>query len=190
MNTALINTSIDLLLSRKSHNKLIAPAPTKDQVEIMMKAALRAPDHALLKPWRYQVYTGESLNNLSYAFVNASVAESDDLSAEQLTKIGNKPLRAPMVIVAIVKVVEHRKVPEIEQILSAGASVQNLIMAAHFMDIGAIWRTGNLAFSRVLMDELGLAEDESIVGFVYLGNEEGNKKAVPSVEQSDFVEWK
>ena len=144
----------------------------------------------MLKPWRYQVYTGDSLNHLSYAFVNASVAESDELSAEQLTRIGNKPLRAPMVIVAIVKIVEHRKVPEIEQVLSTGASVQNLIMAAHFMNSGAIWRTGDLAFSRVLMNEIGLAEDESIAGFIYLGKEEGTKKSVPNVEQSDFVEWK
>ncbi len=181
---------LEKLLSRKSHNKLISPAPSKIQVETMMKAALRAPDHAQLKPWRYQVFTGESLKRLGDHFVSASLSANSDLTSDKIEKIRNKPLRAPMVIVAIVNLVEHRKVPEIEQILSAGASVQNLIMAAHFMQIGAMWRTGDLAFNRNLMDMLGLLNNESIVGFVYLGQEEGNKKPVPMVDQTDFVVWK
>ena len=181
---------LETLLSRKSHNKLIEPAPSKEQVEIMMKAALRAPDHALLKPWRYQIFTGEALNELGELFAEISLANNPNLTSEQLNKIKLKPLRAPMVIVSIINVVEHKKVPEVEQVLSAGASAQNLIMAAHFMNIGAIWRTGDLAFSRSLMDELGLASNESITGFIYLGKEEGNKKPVPVINSSEFVEWK
>jgi nitroreductase len=181
---------LETLLSRKSHNKLISPAPSKSQVETMMQAALRAPDHAQLKPWRYQVFTGSALTQLGEHFVVASLFVNPDLTADKIKKIRNKPLRAPMIIVASVNLVEHKKVPQVEQMLSAGASAQNLIMAAHFMKIGAIWRTGDLAFSRKLMDELGLTKNESIVGFIYLGQEEGTKKPVPLVEQADFVEWK
>jgi len=177
------------LLSRKSHNKLTTPAPTEEQVRIMMQAALRAPDHAQLKPWCYRIFTGESLKKLSDHFVTASLTENPELSAEKIERIRNKPLRAPMVIVASVKVVEHRKVPEVEQILSAGASVQNLMMAAHFLQIGAIWRTGDLAFNRKLMDLIGLEANESIVGFIYLGQKLEDKKPVPDIDQADFVEW-
>ncbi len=92
-----------------------------------------------------------------------------------------------MVVVASVCVVEHPKVPEIEQHLSAGASVQNLLMAAHFQGIGAIWRTGSLAFNSHLMKLLEFSENESIVGFIYLGTEEGEKRKVKPFEMSDFV---
>jgi len=182
-------SAIEQLLSRKSHNRLIAPAPSEYQVEIMMQAALRAPDHALLKPWRYRIFTGDSLNLLGEKFVKASIEENSDLTDEKLAKIKNKPLRAPMLIIASVVIKSHPKVPDIEQILSAGASVQNLIMAAHFLNVGAIWRTGNLAFNRFLMKDLDMDTNESIVGFVYLGQEEGEKKPVPMVEQESFIQW-
>ena len=89
-----------------------------------------------------------------------------------------------MVIVASVCIKEHPKVPKVEQLLSAGASVQNLIMAAHFQGIGAIWRTGNLAFNHHLMKSLGLAESEEIVGFIYLGSEVGEKRKANQLRKS------
>jgi len=181
---------LEKLLNRKSHNKLIAPAPSKNQVEQMMKLALRAPDHALLKPWRYQIYTGDSLNQLGVHFAKASQLENQDLTLEKLEKMKSKPLRAPMVILASLVIVEHPKVPEIEQFLSAGASVQNLLMSAHLMNIGAIWRTGSLCFNRHLMDLLGFKENQLLVGFIYLGQEEGDKKLPKFVEQNEFVTWK
>ncbi|PHS18175.1 MAG: nitroreductase [Kangiella sp.] len=181
---------LETLMSRKSHNKLVAPAPSKTQVEQMMKFALRAPDHASLKPWRYQVFTGQSLIQLGEFFAKASQWEDSELSFDELDKLKSRPLRAPMVIIASVFITEHPKVPEIEQYLSAGASVQNLLLAAHFMNIGAIWRTDSLCFNRHLMDLLGLKENESIVGFIYLGKEEGKKRLPKHVEQSEFVAWK
>ncbi len=180
---------LEELLKRKSHNKLIAPAPSKEQIEEMMKLALRAPDHALLKPWRYQIYTGAALNQLGKLFVKASLVGNPNLTPDKLNKLEMKPLRAPMVIVASVEITEHPKVPEIEQYLSAGASVQNLLMAAHLMDIGAIWRTGSLCFNRHLMELLGYKDNQYIVGFIYLGAEEGSKRQPSFVEQNDFVKW-
>ncbi|MFT6732980.1 MAG: nitroreductase [Polaribacter sp.] len=181
---------LEKLFSRKSHNKLIAPAPSKTQVEQMMKLALRAPDHALLKPWRYQIYTGDSLNQLGEHFVKASQLENQNLTLEKLEKIKSKPLRAPMLIVASLVVKKHPKVPEIEQFLSAGASVQNLLMSAHLMNIGAIWRTGSLCFNRHLMNLLDFKENQSLVGFIYLGQEEGDKKLPKFAEQNEYVSWK
>ena len=115
--------SLKLLLSRKSHNKLIEPAPNDEQLEIMFSAALRAPDHACLRPWRYRVYSGEGLNQLGEYFAQASLIQDPQLTQEKIDKIKSKPHRAPMVIVASVIYKEHKKVPRIEQTLSAGASV-------------------------------------------------------------------
>ena len=180
---------LELLLSRKSHNKLVAAAPNKLQLENMLSAALRAPDHAQLRPWRYRIYQGDALVKLGNKFLAASLMSDSELLLEKQNRIKAKPLRAPMVIVASVVIKEHPKVPKVEQILSAGASVQNLLMAAHFQDIGAIWRTGELAFNRDLMDMLGIEKNEEIVGFIYLGTEEGQKTPVPQINQSDFVKW-
>ncbi|MDH5630428.1 MAG: nitroreductase [Gammaproteobacteria bacterium] len=182
-----MNKMIETLLSRQSHNKLTEPAPTDEQLDILFSAALRAPDHALLKPWRFRVYKGESLKVLGEFFVQASLADSNDLSEEKQDKIRNKPLRAPMVIIASVSLTEHPKVPEIEQYLSTGASVQNILMAAHFQNIGAIWRTGSLAFNPHLHRLLEMPENEKIVGFIYLGQEEGERRKLKSVDVKDFV---
>ena len=182
-------SSLNNLLTRKSHGRLTGPAPSKEQLSHIFKLALRAPDHALLKPWRYLVFEGESLAQLGELFVQASVKAEPDLSPEKLEKIANKPLRAPLVIVSVVSFKEHKKVPEIEQILSAGAAVQNILMAAHLKGIGAMWRTGNLAFNRHLMDSLGLLDNEQITGFIYLGQEVGSKAAIRHPEQSEFIQW-
>jgi len=182
-----MSNPIDLLLSRKSHNKLISPAPTEEQLEVMFKAALRAPDHALLKPWRFRVFEGEALEQLGEHFVEAAKHDQADLTEEKLAKLRSKPLRAPMVIVASVVIKEHPKVPEIEQVLSGGASVQNLIMAAHFQGVGAMWRTGGMAFSRKLMSLLGFEAQETLIGFIYLGTEEGEKRQARVSEIEEHV---
>ena len=178
---------LELLLTRKSHNKLMKPAPNEQQLEIMFKAALRAPDHALLRPWQYRVYEGEGLDKLGHYFAEATLSTEPELTPEKLDRIRNKPHRAPMVIVASVVIKEHSKVPRVEQVLSAGASVQNLLMAAHFQKIGAIWRTGNLAFNSKLMRLIGLSKTEEIVGFIYLGTEDGEKRKAKDFDISDFV---
>ena len=180
---------LSILQARQSHNKLVDPAPNREQLEDMFKAALRAPDHALLRPWRYRVYEGKALSELGEHFLTASLNDEPELSDLKREKIRNKPLRAPMVIVASVLLQEHPKVPHVEQILSAGASVQNLLMAAHFQGIGAMWRTGSLAFNHHLMDLLGLEEDEVIVGFIYLGKEEGDKRRIKPLEIEAFVSY-
>ena len=181
---------IDKLLTRKSHNKLIAPAPTEEQVKQMIKLALRAPDHALLKPWRFQIYSGDSLIELGENFAKASQMADPEMTKEKLEKIKNKPLRAPMLIIASVVIESHPKVPEIEQYLSAGASVQNLLIGAHLINIGAMWRTGSLCFNRHLMELLGYESNEFIVGFIYLGHEDGEKRAPKHPELAKFVDWK
>ncbi|MDQ7049765.1 MAG: nitroreductase [Enterobacterales bacterium] len=182
--------ALDLLLKRKSHNRLGGQALTKEQLETLFQAAFRAPDHAQLKPWRYQVYSGQSLAKLGDYFIEASKAESEtQLTSEQLEKIHNKALRAPTLIVAYLSPKEHPKVPHVEQVLSLGASIQNLLMAAHFLGVGAIWRSGKLCFNPHLAKLLGLKTHESLLGFIYLGEKEGTKRPVPEVEQSQLVSY-
>jgi nitroreductase len=184
-----MSTPIEILSSRVSHRKLVAPAPSKEQVDAIMAVALRAPDHALLRPWRFRIYTGDALKRLGKHFAAASANADPSIDTDKLAKIEAKSLRAPMIIIVSVIVKEHKKVPEIEQFLSAGASAQNILMAAHFQGIGAMWRTGSLCFNPFMKKELDMEENESIIGFIYLGTEEGDKRPIKAVEQGDHVVW-
>lgn len=184
-----MSNPIQTLLSRKSHPTLGEPAPSKAELDIMFKAALRAPDHAMLRPWRYSVFQGESLKKLGEMFVQAKLACDPHVDPVVLDKLRKNTLRAPMVIIASVVITEHPKVPEVEQVLSMGASVQNLLQAAHFQNIGAMWRTGELAYNSQLHSLLNLSDNEKLVGFIYLGREVGEKHPPFPINPDNFVSY-
>ncbi|WP_223669013.1 nitroreductase family protein [Kangiella shandongensis] len=177
---------IESIINRASCGRLEAPAPSKEHMELMFQAALRAPDHRGLKPWEYIVFEGEeALNRLGDYLLQASLKEQPDLGEEAQLKIKGKPHRAPMVIVAVAKAQNHPKVPHIEEVLSVGAGVQNLILGAYDLGYGVYWRTGGVAYNDYLKEPLGLGYEDTIVGFIYLGTPsiELKSKPVPKVEE-------
>ena len=157
------------LHGRVSCPKLIDPAPSGEVLENIQKAAFRAADHARMRPWRFLIIDGEGRKQLGQLFIAAQEAQGETLTDKQKERIASKPLRAPMIIVVVVSPKENPKVPEVEQIISAGAAAQNMITAAFAQGVGAIWRTGDIAYNRTVMDGLALSENEKIVGFLYLG---------------------
>ncbi|WP_339631735.1 nitroreductase [uncultured Sneathiella sp.] len=164
--------AIEALVTRKSTARLIEPAPGAEDLGIMMKAAIRAPDHCRLRPWRFLVVEGTAREKLGDIFMDALKSRDPEAAEALLQKEKNKPQRAPMVIVVIAKVEEHPKVPAIEQILSAGAAAQNLMLAAHALGYGGIWRSGKPCFDPNVKRALGAREADQIVGFLYLGTAE------------------
>jgi len=78
-------------------------------------------------------------------------------------------------------------VPESEQLLSAGCAAHGILLAAHAQGLGAIWRTGDMAYDRTVAQGLGLADNEQVVGFLYLGSVEGERRAAPELAPADFV---
>lgn len=177
----------DFLLNRASQPRLEGPAPDRSSLDQAFACAARAPDHALLRPWRYLVIDGEGLKALGELF---AAAHTDDCDEPKLDKIRKKPQRAPMVIVGIASPKKHHKVPEIEQLLSAGASMSFLGLALQDAGYGVMWRTGNLAYNPVVLEGLGLEEGESITGFLYTGSVSSAKPKVRRPEIADFVaQW-
>jgi len=160
---------IDGLCSRTSCAQLSAPAPTKAQLDMLFKAAFRAADHRQLKPWRFLVIEGSGLDDLGELFLSAKIRFAGQLSKEDCERTLSLPRRAPMVIVAIASIKEDPKVPQIEQMLATGAAVQNMLNAAFAMGLGAIWRTGDFADNSDVANGLGLASNEKIIAFLYLG---------------------
>ncbi|MBB1487104.1 nitroreductase family protein [Oceanospirillum sediminis] len=179
----------DLLLQRNSHPKLGGEVPDPEIMEFLYQAALRAPDHGNLRPWQFVEFTGEGRDKLGQLFCDSLLSEQPDADEAAQRKRRNMPLRAPVVIAVIAKVVsDHPKVPVIEQVISAGTAAQNILLAAHAKGLGAMWRTGDVAFESTVAEGLGLSGDDVITGFIYLGEIEGRTKPVPEHNSDDFVQ--
>jgi len=166
---------------RMSNPFLQAPPPKLDDVEYMIQAANRAPDHGNLSPYRFIVVNTEHLEQLGKLFLKAS---PNDLSALQSEKILNMPKRAPMVIISIACFIEHPKTPKSEQLITAGLAVHQLCLAAKELGFDSMWRTGALAYNQDLYSLLNLAQDEEITGFIYLGTAFKAKKNPPTINIS------
>jgi len=161
--------AITALHQRVSTPRLAAPAPTQEQLRVLFAAALRAADHGNMRPWRFLVVEGEGLVRLGELFARVTTAKNPDITQPELDRCHAMPQRAPMIIVSIAKCQPNPKVPQIEQMISAGAATQNLLNAAFAIDVGAVWRTGDMAYDPEVKQGLGLIEGEEIVGFIYVG---------------------
>ena len=178
--------ALDNILNRVSARNLIEPHPDQNQMEVVYKAALRAPDHAWLRPSRFIEVSGDSISKLSNIFEDYSLT-LNDITDEVAAKYKNAPFRAPMIIILVSSYKEHPKVPAIEQKLSTAAAAQNIMLALNAMKYSAIWRTGKLAFNRHVSNKLGLEDTEEILGYLYVGTPDGKNKNVPELDIDNFV---
>lgn len=179
--------ALDLLLNRVSVPRLVAPGPDAGQRELLFRAALRAPDHAQLRPWRFLTVEGQGLTQLGELFAQGVLENNPEADAAALDKARAMPLRAPLLVVVIARVQAHPKVPEQEQLLAAGCAAHGLLLAAHAQGIGAVWRTGELAYNPAVAAGLGLASHERVIGFLYLGTPERELRTAPQLSLDDFV---
>jgi len=181
--------ALEALHSRGSIGKLAEPAPRGEALDNLLRAALRASDHQRLRPWRFLIIDGEDRARLGQVFADAALAADPQVSAEKQAEIAAKALRAPLIVVVVARVREHPKVPAIEQLLSAGAAAQLMLVAAHAQGFAGIWRTGGVAYDPRVHLRLGLEEGEQIVGFLYLGTAQAQKKAADTDPAEFTVHW-
>ncbi len=172
------------LLERTSEPRLEAPAPPRHVLDVAFQCAARAPDHALLRPWRYLLVEGEARHALGELFARAC---PENASEQEIEKARRAPLRAPMVIVGIATPRSHPKVPEVEQLMSAAAGMSFLGLALRDAGYGVMWRTGGVAYHPGVLEGLGLEPGESVVGFLYTGTVSVEKPSVPRPVTGDFV---
>jgi nitroreductase len=175
---------VDAILARVSCPRLVAPGPDAGQLQCLLDCALRAPDHGLLRPWRYLVFQGDARHALGRMFV-AAAGEADERARE---KLAMAPLRAPLVIACVARIVEgNPRVPPVEQVASVAAGIQNMQLAAEAMGYGAMWRSGDIARNGRLKALLGLEARDEIVGFLYVGTPAGDRPARPAPAAADHV---
>ncbi|OLF54828.1 nitroreductase family protein [Pseudomonas chlororaphis] len=179
--------ALDALLNRVSVPRLLDPAPTAAQREVLFAAALRAPDHGQLRPWRFLTVEGEAREQLGELLVEAVQLQGGEVTEAALDKARAMPLRAPLVVVVVARLQEHFKVPKSEQLLAAGCAAHGILLAAYAQGIGAVWRTGELSYSPHVAKGLGLGEGEEIIAFLYLGTPLNEPRIAPKVDVAEFV---
>lgn len=168
------------LLTRRSIGRLTEPAPDRATVRDLLRAATAAPDHGLLRPWRFVVIRDDALRRLGEVFAEAHTAREPGLAPQQREKIAAKPLRAPLIVAVIACPTPSPKIPEWEQHASAACAAHNLCLAAHALGYGAMWRTGSYGDDAGVRAHLGMADSEHVTGWIYLGTAAAAPASPPS----------
>lgn len=179
--------ALELLLKRVSVQRLKDPAPSAEQLDLMLRAAIRAPDHGQLNPWRFLTIKGAEREQLGQLFVEGLLSTTPGASEEQIARTRELPLRAPMLLVVIATITEHNKIPAHEQLLAAGCAAHGVLLAAHALGVGAVWRTGAVAENTVIEQGLGLQDNEKIVAYMYLGTPINSLRNPPYVDPAPLV---
>jgi nitroreductase len=165
--------ALELLVGRESAVKLSSPGPDHDALEVMFQSALRAPDHGRLRPWRFVVVPEEKRERFGELMADCLRRMDANASAEMLQRERDKAMRAPVIVVVAATVHRGHKFPEVEQLVSAAAAAENIMLAARAQGFGAMWKTGAPAYDASVKQALGLDPDNDIVGFLYVGTQVG-----------------
>ncbi|MDX6807596.1 nitroreductase [Terrihabitans rhizophilus] len=167
-----MSDTIDLLLSRRSVPPfaLHEPGPTEDQIRTLLTIASRVPDHGKLAPWRFILVQGDDRAALADRL--AEIALADPSADAQRIAEDKKRFATPLIVIVVSRAAAHVKIPEWEQVLSAGAVCMNLITAAHSLGFAANWLTGRAAYDPSAAPALGLVEGERVAGFIHIGTPE------------------
>ena len=177
--------TLDAIRTRRSYGRLTTPAPEGEHLDQILAAGAAAPDHGELKPFRFTLLRGEGLDAFGEVLEEAYFRRCTDSgkapvpakAQKERTKLG----RAPLVIVVAAARQPSDKIPWTDQRDAAAAAAQNILLAAHSLGYGSIWRTGDPCEDEYVKKALGLTPEDAIVGFLYIGTPHEVKDEKPIV---------
>jgi nitroreductase len=179
--------ALGLLLERHSPWPLTEPAPSAQELDLVFQAALRAPDHGQLQPWRFVVIRGDARLALGNVFARAAQLRDPLDDGERFR---GKAMAAPVLIAICARVQAPHKVPESEQVLAVGAAAMNMLNALHLLGYGGFWATGLNSYDRHVQKALDLQDADRLLGFLYAGTPKEATRAPERHAPPDFVrEW-
>jgi len=180
--------ALESLLSRRSVSQLSEPAPEGDDLAHIIEAGLQAPDHGRLRPWRFVTIRGEA--RTTFAELLVAALKRRDPAAAMEERIRSRILGVPLIIVVGARIKTGGPIPEIEQLLSAGAAAANMLNAIHALGYGGMWVTGAHSYDRKVNEALGFVWPDRLVGLVYVGTPKAPPPVWPRPVFSDHVrEW-
>jgi nitroreductase len=179
----------EAIYHRHSQAKVKSDPLPRELIEKLLDAAVQAPNHYKVRPWRFVVLTGEGRNKLGAVMAASQRERHPDFPPEAFSSCQALPLRAPVVIAVGVDKPSEPKVLEIENVCAAAAATQNLLLAAHAMGLGAKWRTSEWARDAKVKKFLGFDRDQHIIAFIYIGYPEFMSEPAPRSSFKDRTVW-
>lgn len=160
--------------TRRSVGRVTQESVPREIIEKILESAIHAPNHKITEPWRFHVFVGKGRGELAKA--RAEVArlmageekEDEELIKGRISRERKKAFRSPVVI-AVISKAGRDEVETIENYAACCAAVQNMQLAAHSLGLGAMWRTGTLAYHEHMREFFGLEEGDHIVAYLYIG---------------------
>ncbi|KAB0680779.1 nitroreductase family protein [Aureimonas leprariae] len=146
------------------------PAPEGETLEAMLRIAARVPDHGKLAPWRFILYRGDAAVRIGVALRELAERREGPLGEMRRDMEEKRFSRSPLVVGVVSRAKPHVKIPEWEQVMSAGAAAMNLVHAAHALGFGANWLTEWVAYDDEAKGILGIAPNEKVAGFIHVGS--------------------
>lgn len=185
--------AFDAIHTRQSVGKVKPDPVPRETIEKLLSAAVQAPNHYKVRPWRFVVMTGSSRKRLGEVMAQAFLDKFPDISPDAQTKAlekeRSKPLRSPVLIAVGVEKPVESKVIEIENVCAVAAACQNLLLAAHDLGLAAKWRTGDPAFDPRVKQFLGFEPDQHLIAFLYIGYPEGETEPLERPSFEDRTVW-
>jgi nitroreductase len=185
------NPIAQLLQTRRSvlAGNMTEPGPGEEEIAWLLKCAARVPDHGRLVPWRFVLLRGHARGQVGAAMERIAAAR-DTLTESQARLERERFARAPLVICVVSRAGVHPKIPEWEQVLSAGAVCQTMLIGAAALGYAAQWLTEWPAYDAAAHRVLGLAAGEKIAGFVYVGTAVEAPTERPRPDMAEIVaDW-
>jgi nitroreductase len=181
--------ALKLLATRRSIKpaELLSPGPSPSEIDRILTIASRVPDHGKLAPWRFIVIEGEARHIAGGKIAAVFTAKFPAAKPEHIDIERARFSRAPLVIAVVSCAAPHAKIPEWEQIMSAGAAAMNLLIAAHALGYAGSWITEWYAYDRAALDALGVAAHEKVAGFLHIGSAPGVPENRPRPSLADIV---
>ena len=179
----------EAIYQRQSTSKVKSEPVPRGLLEKLLAAAVQAPNHHKVRPWRFVELTGAAREKLGQAMAQSLQAGKPETTADDLQKERHKPLRAPVVIAVGVDKPGLPKVFEIENVCATAAAIQNMLLAAHALGLGAMWRTGAAATDPAIKKFLGFTEDQHLISFVYIGYPENPPPPASRPSFEDRTVW-
>ena len=170
-------------------NFLNEPGPDRKSVHRMLSMATRVPDHGKLAPWRFVVISGDARRRITEQLADIALARDPDMADDLREKERTRLTRAPVVIVVISTAGEHPKIPEWEQVLSAGAVCLNLFMAANALGFAANWLTEWYSYDPDTLPLLGVESGERVAGILHVGTPTMPPTDRPRPDVDQLLTW-
>ena len=183
----------DAIKTRRSVPILKDKTVPSELIEQIIEAGTYAPNHFRTEPWRFFVLSGEGRKKLGDVFGEITKSELEDLESEvsqkKIERSQNNPLRSPTIIAVGVEPSDRNNVILKEEFAAVNAGVQNMLLTAHALGLGAIWRTGAICYHPKVTEFFGLSEHGEIIAFIYLGYPDVDPAPRKRTDGKELTTW-